>query len=153
MEKVTKEGFNIIGIAIRTTNENQQASKDIPQLWNKFMEAGILEMIPNKIDTTVYGIYTDYEGDYTKPYTAIIGCKVSNIESIPDGLIVKTIAPTTYTKFTAKGALKDNVVFDKWVAIWDLDLDRSYTSDFEVYGEKAMDMNNAEVDIFIAVEK
>jgi predicted transcriptional regulator YdeE len=33
-----------------------------------------------------------------------------------------------------------------------MDLDRSYTADFEIYGEKAQNPENAEVDIFIAVK-
>ena len=33
-----------------------------------------------------------------------------------------------------------------------MDLDRSYTADFEIYDEKAQNPENAEVDIFIAVK-
>ena len=32
------ESFKVIGISVRTTNENGQAAKDIPFLWNKFFE-------------------------------------------------------------------------------------------------------------------
>ena len=40
----------IAGLAIRTTNENNQATKDIPALWGKFMSENLLSKIPNKID-------------------------------------------------------------------------------------------------------
>ena len=40
--------FNIIGISIRTTNENEQSGKDIPALWDQFISEGIAEKIPNK---------------------------------------------------------------------------------------------------------
>lgn len=33
--------FNIIGISVRTTNENDQAAKDIPALWKRFISEGI----------------------------------------------------------------------------------------------------------------
>ena len=36
--------------------------------------------------------------------------------------------------------------------IWNSDLDRSFTSDFEIYGEKAQNPETAEVDIFIAIK-
>jgi len=32
------ESFKVIGISVRTTNENGQAAKDIPFLWNKFLK-------------------------------------------------------------------------------------------------------------------
>lgn len=146
------EAFFIIGISVRTTNENQQAAKDIPALWGKFMSESILEQIPNKISTDIYCIYTDYESDHTKPYTTILGCKVSNLEEIPVGMVSKKIATTEYQKFTTKGNLQEGMVYNKWLEIWNSDLNRKFTSDFEIYGEKAMNPNDAEVDIFIAIK-
>ena len=48
MENIKIEAFNVIGIAVKTTNENGQAGKDIPALWEKFISEGILDKIPNK---------------------------------------------------------------------------------------------------------
>jgi len=59
MDNVTIEPFKVIGISVRTTNENGQAAKDIGDLWGRFMNEGILQAIPNKIDDAVYSIYTD----------------------------------------------------------------------------------------------
>ncbi|MDO6743219.1 GyrI-like domain-containing protein [Tenacibaculum soleae] len=145
------EAFKIIGIAVRTTNENNQAAKDIGTLWNTFMTEGILEKIPNKITSEIYSIYTDYESDYTKPYTTILGCRVNNIDEVPEGFVAITIEASSYKKFTAKGDLTKGAVYEKWNTIWNTDLDRSYTADFEIYGEAAQNPLNAEVDIFIAV--
>ena len=39
-----------------------------------------------------------------------------------------------------------------WIKIWNSDLNRIFTSDFEIYGEKAHNPENAEVDIFIAMK-
>ena len=41
--------FNVIGISMRTTNEEGQSGKDIPALWNKFFSEAVGEKIPNKI--------------------------------------------------------------------------------------------------------
>ena len=105
MENTKLEAVRIIGIAVRTTNENGQAAKDIPALWDKFMKEGILNKIPNKINNDVYSIYTDYESDYTKPYTTILGCKVSSFDGLPEGLVTKTIDVGNYAKFSTKGDL------------------------------------------------
>jgi predicted transcriptional regulator YdeE len=151
--KVTQiESFDIIGISSRTTNENQQSATDIPQLWNKFLSENIIDQIPGKIDNTIYCIYTDYEKDHTKPYTTIFGCKVKNLEKVPEGFVGKTINKNNYKVFTIKGKLSDDIIFKKWVEIWNADIKRTFTADFEVYGEKAQNPDNAEVDIFIAIE-
>jgi predicted transcriptional regulator YdeE len=144
--------FSVIGISVRTTNENGQAGQDIPTLWNKFMTERVAENIPNKIDNTMYCIYTEYEKDHTKPYTTILGCKVENLDTIPVGMIGKTFEETMYTKFVAKGNILQGMVFNEWTKIWNSDLDRTYIADFEVYDERAQNLENAEVDIFIAVK-
>jgi len=134
--------FNVIGISIRTTNENQQAAQDIGALWHRFMTEGIIENIPNKVDSTIYSIYTEYEEDYTKPYTTILGCKVSSLDNIPEGMVGKRIAAADYQQFTSKG----DAVYQTWVEIWNTDLPRAYTADLEVYKSKD------EVEIFIAIK-
>ncbi|MGB1207361.1 MAG: GyrI-like domain-containing protein [Chitinophagales bacterium] len=151
MDKVTIKTFKVIGISVRTTNENGQAAKDIGELWNKFMVEGILEKIPNKVDNTIYSIYTDYESDHTKPYTTILACKVENIDTIPNGMIAKNFNKENYAKFVSKGNLTQGAVYNTWKEIWNKDLDRAFTADFEVYGEKSQDPTNAEVEIFIAI--
>lgn len=152
MNAQTIKSFYVIGISVRTTNENGQAGKDIPALWDKFMKEGILTQIPSKTDDTVYCIYTDYEKDHTKPYTTILGCRVDNLNAVPAGMTGIKINEATYTKHTAQGNLSQGVVFNAWTIIWNSDLQRTYTADYEVYGAKALDFENAEVDIFIAVK-
>ncbi len=152
MHNMKIEPFKVIGIAVRTTNENNQAAQDIPVLWEKLMNEGIVNAIPNKINTTIYSLYTDYEKDHTKPYTTILGCKVENLDHIPEGMVGKSFEGGNYIKFTAKGNLADNLVINEWIKIWNMDLGRIFTVDFETYGEKALNPSEAEVDIFIAVE-
>ena len=152
MNIVKLESFSVIGIKVRTTNENAQAAKDIVALWNTFMSEHILDKIPNKISTEVFSIYTNYEGDYTKPYDTILGCKVSSIDEVPNGMVAHTIKASTYKKSIAKGDLSKNVVYNKWLEIWNAKVDRLYTSDFEIYGEGASNPENAEVPIYIAIK-
>lgn len=153
MNIINIETFNVIGISIRTTNESNQSAIDIPELWNKFFSENIMEKIPNKIDNTVYCVYTDYEKDHTKPYTTILGCKVKSLDKIPTYFTGVAIQKGKYDVFNVKGKLSDGVtVFKKWLEIWNVDIRRTYTTDFEVYGEKANDPDNGEMDIFVAVK-
>lgn len=144
--------FNIVGLAVRTTNENGQAAKDIPELWQTFMASGMLEKIPNKLGQDIYCMYTDYEKDHTKPYTTILGCKVANLDQIPDGMVGKAIAAENYSKQVAKGNINEGLVYNAWLKIWDSGLERKFTADFEIYGEKAANPSDAEVDIFVAIK-
>jgi predicted transcriptional regulator YdeE len=151
MEKVKIEPFMLIGIAIRTINENGQAVQEIGELWTKFLENNLLNTIPNKVDNTIYSLYTDYEGDHTKPYTAILGCRVNSLDNIPEGMIGKSFDGGNYVKTSAKGDLMKGLVVNKWSEIFDMKLDRLFTADFEVFGEKAQNPSDAEIDFYIAV--
>lgn len=148
----TIQKFHVIGISIRTTNENNQAAQDIPELWNKFMTESVIEKIPNKVENAVYCIYTEYEKDHTKPYTTILGCRVENLNNIPAEMTGLTIEEASYIKDTVKGNILQGLVFEAWTKIWNSNIDRKFSADFEVYDERAQDPENAEVDIFIAVK-
>ncbi|WP_316817593.1 GyrI-like domain-containing protein [Pedobacter nyackensis] len=152
MNSLKIEPFKVIGISVRTTNENGQAGTDISNLWARFMQEKIMEAIPNKIDNTVYSIYTDYEKDHTRPYTTILGCKVESLNDIPDGMTGKSFDGGNYVKLSAKGDLMEGLIINKWIEIWGMDLDRAFTADLEVFGEKAQNPANAEIDFLIAVK-
>ncbi|MDM1293314.1 AraC family transcriptional regulator [Sphingobacterium sp. N143] len=144
--------FNIVGIAIRTSNQNNQAAKDIPDLWARFFENDILNRIPNKISDALYCVYMEYEKDHTLPYTTLLGCKVASLNDIPDDLDGIRIEEHRYQHFEAKGDLKDGIVYETWQHIWKSDLPRAFTADFEIYENQAQDIHQAKVDIFIALQ-
>ncbi len=153
MKNISINSFNVIGIKVRTNNSDYiKLAHDMQNLWNKFISENVAGQIQNKIDTAIYCIYTDYEGDYTKPYTAFLGCKVSDLSIIPEGLEGKSFKDGLYNKYTAKGNILDGIVYEKWKYIWGLDICRTYNADFEVYGEKSQNPENAEVEIFIGVK-
>lgn len=152
MKKVRIEPFHIIGLAIRTTNINGQAAKDIPVLWDDFVNNNISDKIPDKIDNTIYSVYTDYEGDHTQPYTTIIGCRVTHMDSVPEGLTGKNINGGEYVELSARGNMETDFIADKWKEIWASDLNRAYTADFEIYGSKIRNPADAEIDFLIAIK-
>ncbi|MND93274.1 Bacterial transcription activator, effector binding domain [compost metagenome] len=151
MEIVQNKSFDIIGISIRTTNENGDGARDIADLWQKFIREGILNLIPNKLDDTVYCLYTDYESDYQKSYSVMLGCFVSSLERVPDGMFGRSFEGGKYVRMSTKGNLSDGIIVSKWNEIWAMNLDRTYIVDFEIFGSNAQDPVNAQVDFMIGV--
>lgn len=151
MKKVKMEAFQVIGIKVKTVNDGS-AAKDIPQLWQRFMQEQIATKIPNKISEEILCLYTNYEGDHTQPYDTILGCRVSSLDNIPTGMVGQTFEASEYVPFVSKGDLINGALYESWLEIWKADLDRKYTVDFEVHGIKAMNPNDGEVDIYVAVE-
>ncbi|AEL27682.1 GyrI-like domain-containing protein [Cyclobacterium marinum] len=144
--------FKIIGISIQTTNENDQASKDIAALWGRFMDENLLTKIPNKTGSDIYSLYTSYEGDHTLPYTTILGCKVENLDEIPAGMVGRSFDGGKYFATSAKGNLMQGLIVKQWEKIFELDLNRTYLADFEIYGEKAQNPLAAEVDFYVGIK-
>src|ERR1700733_309936 len=78
-----------IGFELRTNNE--ECSLAMPAHKDKFFQEDIISKIPNKIDGNILALYTDYEGDQTQPYSWILGCEVTSLEHVPQGLVGKVI--------------------------------------------------------------
>ncbi len=116
-------------------------------------QKNILRKIPNKVDHDICSLYTDYESDHTKPYTAILGCKVENLDNIPNGMVGKSFSGGTYTKTTAKGDLMQRLVVNQWSKIFEMELDRTYDADFEIFGKKAQNPSDAEVDFYVGIKQ
>ena len=145
--------FNIIGISVETTNANGQSVKDIGFLWNEFISLNLAAKIPNVESPEVYMVYTDYEKDFTGKYRAILGCRVTDLDAVPEGMVGRKIEAPKLKKYVAKGEVPGSVA-ELWQHIWATDktLDRSYVADFEVYGAKSQLGSNSEVDIYISVQ-
>ncbi|MCT4595876.1 MAG: GyrI-like domain-containing protein [Anaeromicrobium sp.] len=138
----------VVGKSIITTNENSQCIKDIGSMWQEFIGGGIFNSIENKINGMGIGLYTDYEGDATKPYRFMC-CTEVNENNNPD-LECRTICDGKYAKFTIKGHMI-NDVGRAWNEIWSMDLDRRFHCDFEVYHNDSEDISNQTIDIYISI--
>ena len=150
---VEKPAIHIIGIDCRTSNAPNRGPHDIPKLWGRFYSEDIISRIPNKASNEVIALYCDYEGDHTQPYSVVIGCPVSSIDAIPEGMIVKTIPASSYAVFQAVGDYPTSLI-ETWGTIWSqTDLKRTYTGDFELYGDKFTSQSPQELEVFIAIPK
>jgi predicted transcriptional regulator YdeE len=150
-ESITLPAFHIIGITVRTTNKRGEAYNDLRLLWSKFIQKNLAGQIPNKVNDDVLCLYTSYESDHTGPYTAMLGCKVTSLDDIPDGFSGKTIPESKYRVYTSSGRVPD-CVMDTWKMIWSSDIPRLYLADFEVYGERANDPDDGVVETYLSIE-
>jgi predicted transcriptional regulator YdeE len=138
----------IVGKSIITTNKNGKSMKDIGSMWQHFIGEGVCDSIKNKITGKGIGLYTDYEGDATMPYRFMCGTEVSKSDN--PNLETRIIDGGKYAKFTVKGDIM-NAVGKAWQEIWSLDLERKFSSDFELYHNDSEDMNNQTIDIYISI--
>ncbi len=138
-----------IGLELRTNNE--ECSSAMPVHKDKFFSENIPAQIPNRTDNNILAIYTDYEGDFTKPYSWILGCEVSSLDEIPSGLVGKVIPESKFAVFTTKGEFPQGLI-DVWHAVWQSNIHRSYTTDFELYKSDFHPQNNPKVKVYIAIE-
>jgi len=147
MEIIRKDPFYLIGPTINTQNVSGKADQDIPSFWNQFSAKQLYNQIPNKTSPDIYGLYSDYEGDYTEPYFLTVGCRVSGCDTIPENMVCKEIPAATYAVFPITGEMP-MAILTTWQEIWTSDLKRTYCYDFELYKNQGKD-----VEIYIGIEE
>lgn len=145
-EIVNLEEKIFIGISERTGTNDPQCQAKIGGLWQKYMSEGICDSINNKANDYCVGLYSDYDfGNFS--YDILVGREVS--EAYDTRLTVKKIPGGRYALFKIKGdVVKD--VSKAWEVIWKMNLDRSFTGDFEEY--LSNENGIAEINIYIALK-
>lgn len=141
----------ISGIGITTTNENGKSMKDIAAIWEKLIGENMFSKISGSISSKGFALYTDYEGDYTKPYYFLAGREVEDGKlNMKRGFEFREIPEGKYAKFTVKGH-PQKAVLEIWENVWKTNLDRKYSCDFEVYHNDNEDIENQTIDIYISL--
>lgn len=143
--------FYIAGIAVRTINKDGQADKDIGVLWQKFTQDNLADKLEEKDGSELYCVYTDYESDHNDYYTAVLGCKVSSIEYLPEGFTGKAIPASRYIVFAPEGKFPNNVVAT-WQHVWQTDIQRIYTADFDIHYTAGKCFEDIQAKIYVAVD-
>jgi predicted transcriptional regulator YdeE len=156
MIKLHVDSFWMVGLETRTSNAREATPDgEIPKLWKQLYQDGILDHIPNRGDSHVFAVYSDYENGKDGAYTYTLGAKVTAIDKLPDGLSAKKIVSGDYGMFTAADGPVPQIVVGLWKQIWSLEsgpLHRAYHTDFESYPER-QDPQNGSVDIYIGLKK
>ncbi|MGZ3777204.1 MAG: GyrI-like domain-containing protein [Mucilaginibacter sp.] len=140
--------FFVAGIAVRTTNQDDKANKDIGDLWTKFMSEDIQSKISDKYSDDLYCVYTDYETDHTGWYTAVIGCRVLNAGN--DGMFIALVPSGSYRLYKPEGKFPDCVA-ETWRTIWLDGYNRKYIADYDLYKAGAKSFKETETEIYVGV--
>lgn len=143
-EIVNLEEKIVVGVSAITGNNDPQMGSIIGGLWEKLYQGGVNATIKNKVNAYAIGLYSDYS---LEEYCVTAGNEVSKVENAE--LTVKTIPAGKYAKFSVHGNM-EKVVAGAWGEIWQMDLDRSFTGDFEEYLN--CDVENCAIDLYVALK-
>src|ERR1700751_2132065 len=89
--KVVERGaFTVVGIAARTSNPREMSADGIiGKQWGRLMQEGLLAKIPNKADSNIVAVYTDYASDHNGEYTYVLGARVKSDADVPAGMVAE----------------------------------------------------------------
>lgn len=151
-EIVEKTAIKIMGITVWTINKDGIAGTDIYNLWQKWFQEGIPDLIPGKLTEDVYNLYCDYESDHSGRYRVIIGNLVKSIDRVPEGLIGRKFPRSRYAVYQRVGKLP-YIVAETWNQIYkEKGFERKYVADFDIYDMNAYDPEKAKVDICVSIK-
>lgn len=122
-------GLTVMGIDAVASNAEPQKIGDA---WRRFHALGGLQSIGARISDEVYSVYCEYEGDWTQPFTVVIGCAVDAAAVAPDGMTIIMIEAGSYAVFAAQGELPQGI-FNAWAEVWKTPLEMLYRADYETY--------------------
>ena len=157
MRIVEIPAFTVIGIETRTNNAKEASAEGIiGRLWHRFINDAMADKIPEKRDSNLYAVYSEYASDHNGEYTFTVGAAVKAKTAAPAGMVLKDIPAGRYAVITTQKGPFPKVIPEAWLEIFKLEeerkLNRSYRADFELYDERALDPQNGQVDIYIGLK-
>ena len=156
---VEQPEFSVIGIQVRTSNAKEMTGGGaISKQWAKFFKEGIANKIRNKVDSTIYAVYTGYASDRDGEYDFIVGMKVGSASDVPPGMVAKKVPSGRYAIVTSAKGPVEQVVPQAWQRVWSMEDNkqlggaRAYKADFEVYDQRSQNPQESQVDLYIGLE-
>jgi predicted transcriptional regulator YdeE len=143
-EIVNLEEKTVIGLNKRIDMADPKMSQEIGALWESLFNEDLYKKIENRKNEYSIGLYSNYEGSNCD---VTVGLEAEIKEY--DEFILKLIPKGKYAKFNVKGNMVE-VVAKTWEKICNMDLNRTFTGDFEEYLN--CDFENADINIYIAIK-
>ncbi|MCH9608927.1 MAG: Phosphoglycolate phosphatase [Chlamydiales bacterium] len=138
---VKREPYTFVGLD--KTISSGRAFDEIVAHWEAFFSKKIADTIPHKLSNQVQGLYTNYTGDETAPYSLIIGFPVSKVDDLPPGLTAIEVPGGSFVHYSSKF----DEMLTAWEAIWKSEgFTRQFGFDYEVYAE-----DHSTVDIYVSI--
>ena len=138
-EIFTQEKMILVGMKTcfySTDSEKNNIAEKLPALWNSFLPR--MSEIEKGIQGIAYGIIqqTPEKNDLLEYYAAL---KVTELESIPEGMTMLEIPEAQYAKFTHKGHVQNldntvNYIYSSWLL--NSGKRHTYGPDIEIYSDK-----------------
>ena len=153
-----ESGFTVIGIEARTSNAKEMTPDGvIGKQWARFMKENLAAQIPNKSDSAILAVYTDYASDKDGEYAFILGARATSATQVPKGMMARQVQPGRYAIFTSEKGPVAKIVSETWQHIWSIPKsspggNRAYKTDYEVYDERAANPENAQVEVHVGVK-
>ncbi|KIC75041.1 Uncharacterized protein DB42_AQ00210 [Neochlamydia sp. EPS4] len=152
--------IKLVGITSRTNNsweKDPSSAKISPTIQRYFQGACSEKILYRAKPGTTYCVYTDYESDFNGDYTYFIGEEVNKFDAMAEGFSALVIPAQNYVKFISNPGTLPSLCINMWQEIWsmsaqDLDGEREYLADFEIYDDRASDHQNAILDIYIGIK-
>jgi AraC family transcriptional regulator len=153
----TKEAFKIVGIERYTAN----GIPSIREAWDQFGKRS--QEIQHVTGSAAHGI-EDYSRDFDMnkggfpKYYYIAGLEVDSLADIPSGMTSKEIPAADYAVFTYLGPINGlheffEFIYGEWMPKSGYSMDPKLSLDFERYPEPVMDMNHAQIEIWVPIVK
>lgn len=150
-------GFTVVGISVRTDNKKEAGGTgEIPQIWQRAMQEGLLANIPHRTDNNFTVVYTNYASDQNGEYTYVLGVRVSSVDKVPDGMKTVNVAAGKYAVFESEQGSLPEVMPKVWQRInstppSDMGGQRAFKTDYEVYPE-GFDWQNSQIPVYIGLK-
>ena len=154
---VVQQPFYVAGWLVRTNNAEEAAGRGkIGELWQRFYAESLGATIPNRADSALTVVYSEYASDERGDYNYLLGARVTSIEHLPADMTYRKVQPGSYAVIETAVGQMPGVLQDSWRRIWkmspaDLGGKRAFVTDYEIYDERSANPQHAQVEIHVGL--
>ena len=105
MKFTTRPPFELTGLHIYTTWQNNQAKTDIARLWKRFYKDDIAGQLDFSVDDAVYLLYTDYHDSSNQGFSVWLGLETEIDAPLPMDMRRFKIPALNYYQFEASSEM------------------------------------------------
>jgi predicted transcriptional regulator YdeE len=138
------------GRSVRTTNEGGRSAIDQGGLWQACLSEGLFRDCPE-----ILGVYSGYEGDWTKPFTFTLGVRLGASATAIEGRETLGVKGGEFAVFEASAPSPQEAASAVWAEIWAWQANsprpRAYREDFESWDAASLAGGKARVRVFVSL--
>ena len=149
--------FYVAGFLVRTNNADEASGKGkIGDLWQRFFKENLGAQIPNRADSALTVVYSEYASDEKGDYNYLLGARVTSTDHLPAGMTFKQVQAGTYAVVPTQVGQMPGVLQETWQRIWKMSPNemggkRAFATDFEIYDERSANPEHAQVEVHVGM--